>query len=210
MQGGAVGPDVVVTEDLKLLQVQLEYPRDGVYEEGEDARLVFGIANTGTEPAALADISGSDFAGVQAERSDGQGLPLQVDANDNLYVGAEGPPNVTLLDLEQSLHSSQSIAVTFTFAEAGEVTVDVMVSAEGQTPTPPFDFPDEGSDQDPTGNAPAAGSGDAPSPTGSEEVGSPDRVDGGDENPDGVDPGTGRIDDDDNTAGDRPGDRGDG
>jgi hypothetical protein len=49
-----------------------------------------------------------------------------------------------------------------------------------------------------------------PAPTESEEVGSPDQVDGGDEDPDGVDPGTGGIDDDDDTAGNRPGDPGDG
>lgn len=49
-----------------------------------------------------------------------------------------------------------------------------------------------------------------PAPTESEEVGSPDRVDGGDEDPDGVDPGTGGIDDDDDTAGDPPGDERDG
>src|SRR3712207_8793727 len=49
-----------------------------------------------------------------------------------LYVGAEGPPDVTLPDLGRELRSSQSIPVTFTFGEAGEVTVDVPVSAEGQ------------------------------------------------------------------------------
>ena len=48
--GGAVGPEEQVTETLSLLQVQLEYPRDGVYEEGEDASLFFGISNIGTEP----------------------------------------------------------------------------------------------------------------------------------------------------------------
>ena len=30
------------------------------------------------------------------------------------------------------------------------MTIDVPVSAEGQTPTPPFDFPDDDPDQDPT------------------------------------------------------------
>jgi copper(I)-binding protein len=195
VQGGAVGPDVMVNEDLELLQVQLEYPLDGEYEEGEDARLFFAVANTGTDPARLTDISGPDFSGVEVETADGSGLPLQVDADDNLYVGAEGPPDVTLLDLDRSLRSSQSIPVTFTFAEAREVTVDVMVAAEGQTPSPPFDFPDDGADQDPTGNGIPV-----PSP--------PDRVEGGDEDPDGVDPGTGGIDDDDNTAGDPPGDQG--
>ena len=82
--------------------------------------------------------------------AEGQGLPLTVDAEDTLYVGAEGPPEVTLLDLGRELRSSQSIPVTFTFAEAGEVTLDVPVSAEGQTPAPPFDFPDGDPDQDPT------------------------------------------------------------
>ena len=150
VEGGAVGPDVRVTDDLGLQQVQLEYPLDGVYEEGEDARLFFAITNTGTDPAALVDISGPDFGGVRVETRDGTGLPLQVDVNDNLYIGAEGPPNVTLLDLDRSLRSSQSIPVTFTFADAGEVTIDVPVSAEGQNPLPPYDFPNDDPDQDPT------------------------------------------------------------
>ena len=150
VEGGAVGPDVRVDDDLGLQQVQLEYPLDGVYDEGEDARLFFAITNTGTDPAALVDISGPDFGGVRVETRDGTGLPLQVDANDNLYIGAEGPPNVTLLDLDRSLRSSQSTPVTFTFADAGEVTIDVPVSAEGQNPIPPYDFPNDDPDQDPT------------------------------------------------------------
>jgi hypothetical protein len=38
-----------------------------------------------------------------------------------------------------------------------------------------------------------------------EEVGSPDKVDGGEEDPDGIDPGTGGIDDDDDTGTDSGG-----
>ncbi|MGY1634136.1 hypothetical protein ACI784_20725 [Geodermatophilus sp. SYSU D01186] len=149
-EGGAVGPDVRVNDDLGLQQVQLESPLDGVYEQGEDARLFFAIPNTGTDPAALVDISGPDFGGVRVETGEGTGLPLQVDANDNLYIGAEGPPDVTLLDLGRSLRSSQSTPVTFTFPDAGEVTIDVPVSAEGQNPIPPYDFPNDDPDQDPT------------------------------------------------------------
>lgn len=158
--GGAVGPDVRLNDDVGLQQVQLEYPLDGVYEAGEDARLFMAVTNTGGEPVTLTDISGPDFGGVRVETAEGQGLPLTVDAEDNLYVGAEGPPDVTLLDLGRELRSSQSIPVTFTFAEAGEVTIDVPVSAEGQTPTPPFDFPDNDPDQDPTEDDTAT-----PSPT---------------------------------------------
>ena len=150
VQRGAVGPDVRINGDLDLHQVQLEYPLDGLYEEGADARMFFAVTNTGSEPVTLTDISGPDFSDVLVERDGGQGLPLDIDGNDNLYVGAEGPPNVTLLDLGRSLRSSQSIPVTFTFADAGEVTVDVPVSAEGQTPRQPFDFPNSDPDQDPT------------------------------------------------------------
>ncbi|MGY1667682.1 hypothetical protein [Geodermatophilus sp. SYSU D00696] len=166
VDGGAVGPDVRVGDDLALAQVQLEYPLDGVYEEGEDARLFLAITNSGGEPASLVDVSGPDFGGVRVETEDGTGLPLQVDANDDLYIGVEGPPDMTLLDLDRSLRSSQSIPVTFTFAEAGEVTVDVMVSAEGQNPQPPYDFPNDDPDQDPTeDDAPAARDPSGPGPS---------------------------------------------
>ena len=161
VDGGAVGPDVRVNGDVGLQQVQLEYPLDGVYVVGEDARLFMGVTNTGGEPVTLTGISGPDFSGVRVETAAGQGLPLTVDANDNLYVGAEGPPDVTLLDLGRELRSSQSVPVTFTFAAAGEVTIDVPVSAAGPNPTPPFDFPDAGPDQDPTEDAAAL-----PSPAG--------------------------------------------
>jgi hypothetical protein len=158
VDGGAVGPDTRVDDDVSLLQVQLEYPLDGVYEVGADARLFMAVSNTGGDPVALTDISGPDFGGVRVTTGEGTGLPLGVDPQDNLYVGAEGPPEVTLLDLGQELRSSESIPVTFTFAEAGEVTVEVPVSAEGQTPTNPFDFPDDDADQDPTGDDPASSS----------------------------------------------------
>ena len=158
VDGGAIGPDTRVNDDVSLLQVQLEYPLDGVYEVGEDARLFMAVSNTGGDPVTLTDISGPDFGGVAVTTEEGTGLPLTVDPQDNLYVGAEGPPDVTLLDLGQELRSSQSIPVTFTFAEAGEVTIEVPVSAEGQDPTNPFDFPDDDPDQDPTEDDPASSS----------------------------------------------------
>lgn len=140
VQGGAVGPDTPVNEDIKLLQVQLEYPLDGVYEEGEDASLFFAIANNGVEGDTLVDVTGEDFS--DATMADGSDLEIEVPENDNLYVGAEGAPSVTLVGLEEELRSSQSIPVTFVFEESGEVTVDAMVAAEGQNPTPTYDFPD--------------------------------------------------------------------
>ena len=146
--GGAVGPDLAVTEDLKLLQVQLEFPLDGVYDAGEDARLFLAISNTANVPGALADVRGPDF-GNAALLADGAEGTIPVPENDNVYVGAEGAPSILLENLQRSLHSSQSIPVTFVFEDAREVTVDVPVAAEGQNPTPPFDFPDPAYDVDP-------------------------------------------------------------
>jgi hypothetical protein len=42
------------------------------------------LSNTGGEPVMLTDISGPDFGGVRVETAEGQGLPLTVDAPDNL------------------------------------------------------------------------------------------------------------------------------
>ena len=134
--GGAIGPDERVSEDVKVLAVQLDHPSDGVYEQGEDADLHLAISNTGTEPDVLIDVTGPDFADARTSGAgDGDSVAIQVPPNDNVYVGADGGPTLTLADLDRSLRSSQSIPVTFTFQRAGEVTVDAMVAAERQDPT---------------------------------------------------------------------------
>ncbi len=147
VSGGAIGPDEAVTGDLSVLQVQLEYPLDGVYEEGEDARLYLGIANSGDTGDVLLEVTGPGFA--DAVDGDGGDVDVEVPAGDNVYVGAEGAPTITLLDLERPLRSSRSVPVTLVFRDAGEVTVEAVVAAEGQTPAPPYDFPDPAEDVDP-------------------------------------------------------------
>jgi periplasmic copper chaperone A len=138
---GAVGPDEAASEEIELLQVQLEYPLDGVYEEGEDARLFLAIANSGTVEDDLIDVRSPECTDA-ALTVDGRAGGIPVPAGETVHVGAEGSPSIVLQDLQTSLRSSESIPVTFVFEEAGEVTVDAMVSAEGQTPIPPFDLPD--------------------------------------------------------------------
>jgi hypothetical protein len=146
--GGAVGPDEQVSERIEVLQVQLEYPLDGVYEVGEDARLFLAVANDGEGADALVDVTGPDFAEAELT-SGGKTGPIPVPELDNVYIGAEGAPSVVLEDLSTALRSSQSIPVTLVFDDAGEVTVEAVVAAEGQTPAPPFDFPDPAEDVSP-------------------------------------------------------------
>lgn len=145
---GAIGPDAAVDESIKVLQVQLAYPVDGIYEEGEDAQLYLGIANDGTQEDDLLDVRGPDFTDA-ALTDAGESVPIRVAGNDNVYVGAEGSPSIVLEDLQTSLRSSESIPVTFVFEDAGEVTVEAVVAAEGQDPSASFDFPDPAEDPTP-------------------------------------------------------------
>jgi copper(I)-binding protein len=87
-------------------------------------------------------VSGPDFASAAASG----GFPVAVPANDNVYLGAAGEPSIVLQDLQRSLGSSESIPVTFRFQDAGSVTVQAVVAAEGQTPSPTYDFPDPAKD----------------------------------------------------------------
>lgn len=143
--GGAVGPDVDVTEDLGLRQVQLEFPLDGVHDAGEDAELFLGVTNTGAEPARLVDVRGPDFADALLT-VDGEPGAIPVPEDDTVYVGAEGAPSIVLEGLDRPLRSSQSVPVTFVFEDAGEVTVDAVVAAEGQDPAAPYDVEDPAED----------------------------------------------------------------
>jgi copper(I)-binding protein len=130
--GGAIGPDESVSPDVKVLQVQLEFPVDGVYEVGEDAGLHLAVSNTGPDPDTLVDVSGPDFTGVRTARADGGTTQaIEVPADATVYIGAQDGPSVVLVGLTRELRSSVSIPVTFTFARAGTVTVDAMVAAAG-------------------------------------------------------------------------------
>jgi copper(I)-binding protein len=131
VDGGNAGVDERVSDDVTVADVELPYPEDGVWEEGEDAPLTLAITNSGDGPVTLTDVTGPDFTGVEVS---GDGLPLEVPEEDNLYVGADGAPTIVLQDLGESLRTSQSIPVTFTFADAGEVTVEAIVASSGEGP----------------------------------------------------------------------------
>ncbi|MCO7219917.1 copper chaperone PCu(A)C [Klenkia sp. PcliD-1-E] len=125
------------------------YPQSGVYEEGGDARLLVAIANSGTSDDELTDISGPGFESYEVvdPTASGDASPtgFTIPAGSNVYVG-DGGPQVTLTGLTEALTPAQSLEVTFTFRDAGEVTLPVLVG----TPSldlprgEQFDFHDEG------------------------------------------------------------------
>jgi copper(I)-binding protein len=147
--------------DLALRAFELPYPTGGVYPSGGDARLLGAIANPTPTDDTLVSIEGEDFDGVEvvdptaagsvADGAASSSLDLTVPAGDNLYLGNGNGPAVTLVGLAEEVGVGQYVDVTFTFEEAGEITVPIPVGyATRDLPRgEPFDFhgPEEVEDQ---------------------------------------------------------------
>lgn len=143
-------------EEITLRQVRLAYPRGGSYDAGDDAELTMAIVNTGEEDDTLLSIEGEGFGGVEISGSSpevntagspagtaavaGEGeivLPPDV----TVFVGT-GDLTITLTDLDEPLTVAQQVPLTFTFANAGEVSVTATVATpdEEQERGEAFDF----------------------------------------------------------------------
>ncbi len=150
--GGSPGLNERVTEDLEIADLVLEYPEDGLYEEGEDVTLYAALTNTGSSPYRLVDVVGTDFADARLVPLDGDAGSIEIPEDDNAYLQPEGPPSVILEDLGTTLRSSQSLEVTFVFEDAdgelGEVTLDAPVASSGEDDDPEFDAPQDPSPED--------------------------------------------------------------
>ncbi len=161
-----VGPQAQV-EDILLRQVTLAYPREGAYEEGDDAVLVMTIVNASNEDDTLTAIEGEGFSGLRlsgtgptpspsspagnqpttppapgttgatpgaapatptgAAPTASSELSLQIPADTALYIGRGGDATITLQDLAEPLTPGQTLPLTLTFEQAGEITLDALV-----------------------------------------------------------------------------------
>jgi copper(I)-binding protein len=131
------GPQAEVG-DITLRSVVLEYPSSGRYEAGSDAELSAAIVNAGDEADSLVSIQGDAFQGVRAiggdaaPVSDPSGfateLGIEIPGDESVFLGGDGP-TILLENLAEPLTSGQSVELTLTFQEAGEVTVRAMVDS---------------------------------------------------------------------------------
>jgi copper(I)-binding protein len=134
------GPQAEV-ENITLRSVVLESPSGGRYDEGDDAELTAAIVNNGNEPDTLVSIEGEDFEGIRAIGGDTQAvsdsagfsteLNLEIPPDAPVYLGEDGP-TILLENLSRSLTSSQSIELTMTFENAGEVPVRALVDTPAE------------------------------------------------------------------------------
>lgn len=151
---------------LSLRALELPYPTGGTYPSGSDARLLGAVVSTADTPDTLVGISGDDFTDVEvvdpnaAEPAAGAapaGISLPVPADGTLFFSNGQGPAVTLLGLSDELTVGEYVDVTFSFSQAGDVTVPVPVGvAQRDLPRgEAFDFhPEEEEEQQGGGSAP--------------------------------------------------------
>jgi copper(I)-binding protein len=141
--------------DLNLRAVELPYPTGGVYAAGSDARLLAAVASNSAADDRLVSVTGEDFDSVEvldptatASPSAGGGgaaggtVALTVPAGGTLFIGNGDGPSITLVGLADEVGVGQYVDVTFTFQQAGEVSMQVPVGvASRDLPRgEPFDF----------------------------------------------------------------------
>ena len=136
---------------LNLRALELPYPTGGSYPSGTDARLLGAVVSTAAVDDKLVGITGDAFSDVEvvdptatapAAGAAPAGISLTVPANGTLFLGSGQGPTVTLVGLADQVGVGQYVDVTFTFQNAGDVTVPVPVGTSGRDlpRAEPFDF----------------------------------------------------------------------
>jgi copper(I)-binding protein len=123
--------------ELTIRQVEFLSPREGFYERGDDAELQLAVVNAGEEADTLVDVSGEGFGDVEFDNgsttssvgsssgsSSDEGIEIPGDSS--TFVGED--LTITLTDLDEALTAGQYLELTFTFENAGEITIPVTVS----------------------------------------------------------------------------------
>jgi copper(I)-binding protein len=120
--------------EINLRAVEFAYPRGGIYEDGDDVELRMAVVNASDEDDTLTEISGDGFGEVvidddrsTSDGSSGSSSEIEIPARSVVYVDGE-ELTVELTDIDESLTTGQSLELTFTFENAGEVTIPVTVS----------------------------------------------------------------------------------
>jgi copper(I)-binding protein len=125
---------------LSLRALELPYPTGGVYTAGGDARLIGTIVSNSPSDDTVQSITGDGFSSVDVVNPDatagtgtGTGsLGLTVPAGGTLFLGDGTGPAVTLVGLSDTMGVGQFLDVTFTFQQAGQVTVQVPVGTSAR------------------------------------------------------------------------------
>jgi copper(I)-binding protein len=131
---GQVGP-------LRLLSVRVASPGDrgNGFEAGDDVPLLLTLANDGAAADVLTGASSDAAAGVAYRDGDQPptgALQVGVPPGGIAPLREVSGPHLELSDLHESLRSGVSVSVTFSFRDAGSVTLQVPVATYDSIRTP--------------------------------------------------------------------------
>lgn len=125
-------------ENIAVRAVQIANPSGGAYDAGDDAELRGGIVNTADEPDTLVSVSGDGFEGIRVlggtgtEVSSGSAVDTEVEVeiptDETVFLGSGDGPTILLENLTDDLTTGQSLTLTLTFENAGEVEVPALVA----------------------------------------------------------------------------------
>jgi copper(I)-binding protein len=148
-QESVMGANAQVGEIL-LRSVHVEAPQNPSYQPGNDAVVRFTLLNEGRRQDTLTSLTSTAAASVEIRWDDDcdgaartvSALPLQP-AFPGLTEASGGVPPFDayygrLVDFKQQVLAGTTVPVTFTFADAGQVTVEALVqpsSAPRPAPT---------------------------------------------------------------------------
>lgn len=110
-----------------LRNVGIVAPANGSYPVGGNAQLTFTAVNSADTPDTLVAVTTTAARSVKLSSAAGNGIALTPMVAVESY--RQDGPEVVLTGLTRSLRSGESVPVTFTFAGAGEATVQVAVAA---------------------------------------------------------------------------------
>jgi copper(I)-binding protein len=139
--------------DITVRAAELESPRAGSYEAGDDAELMLAIVNSGQEADTLVEVDGEGFGDVEIQGSTspatgansgsstgtggttttGTGTgsagsdEIEIPSDTTVFVDAD-ETSITLTDLDEPLTVGQYLELTLTFENAGDVTLLVTVA----------------------------------------------------------------------------------
>ncbi|WP_147251831.1 hypothetical protein [Blastococcus sp. TF02-8] len=140
MAGGTAGcgertytraPDVQASVgDIEMRDIKLAPPPEGVYEVSSAARLEFAVVNTGRAEEKLIGVTGPDFSDVVVDGAPSDGaLSIAIRPGETIFSGDSGDRVLILTGINATLRTAKYLPITFTFAGAGDATVDAVVSS---------------------------------------------------------------------------------
>ena len=121
--------------NLTIRAVQFLSPGEDGYKRGDDADLRIAVVNSGTDDDTLVDVSGEGFGDVEFDDGSTGSAPadgIEIPGDSAVFIDGDELA-VTLTDLDDDLRTGQHLELTFTFENAGEVTLPVTVATPEET-----------------------------------------------------------------------------